>query len=260
MGMKLTPETVVQQILDKYGITSYPAMSLDKIAVAEDIRVKKKSYKQERSDDFCGGLFYRGNKKVIIINTVLGNAGRNNFTFAHELGHYFLNHQGESFKCSTADIHTDNIKYRPLEVEANQFAVEFLMPPQLFRSMMLGSSVDFTLIDHLHREFMVSKAACANRILDFTNEKYMIFRTEGLRIIRVKRSKSLCRNLITDTVPQGVAAYTAITQKKNQSNFTESDAVFWFGYINKLYKPKVYECTRGDFDHGIAMTILKVET
>lgn len=58
---------------------------------------------------------------------------RSNFTIAHELGHIVLGHvnQGERPRRDT-NVQIDNLD--PVEVDANQFAAELLMPESLVRT------------------------------------------------------------------------------------------------------------------------------
>lgn len=61
-------------------------------------------------------------------STEIDNSGRNNFTIAHELGHYFLQHQlhDSSVFCTTNDD--------PIEREAIYFASCFLVPKEKVKS------------------------------------------------------------------------------------------------------------------------------
>ena len=132
------------------------------------------------------------------------------------------------------------------EVEANRFASSLLMPESMFRPMLAGSPVDFTLISSLAREFLVSKHACANRILDFVKDAYVIITSQGHKITTQKASlaaKVNFKNL--HFIPQETAAYAAVANGKNQTSFSESDPAKWL--VNAMDTTRLYECTRGSF-------------
>lgn len=54
--------------------------------------------------------------------------GHQNFTFAHELGHWFL-HKGQSI----SDVYVGNYTLDKVEKEANDFAIELLYPQNIFQ-------------------------------------------------------------------------------------------------------------------------------
>ena len=210
--------------------------------------------------DFSGALLFRGDKRAILLNTAIPNAGRQNFTLAHELGHYFLRHKpdfqqsGEmGFRCSPKDMKDT---YRPQEIAANRFATELLMPASQFRPMMSGAPLDYTLINHLARYFAVSKHACGSRILEFTKDACIIIRTSSFSITGKNESLTARRRLLPLThIPVGSAAYSAIQNKENQIAFSEADSALWLARINPTIQ--LYECTRGSWENNVATTILK---
>jgi len=83
-----TPSSKAKWVLETMGIKGVPAPYFDDIARQENIKVKRCSLPSEK--DLSRMLIYRGEMKGILINTYIENIGRQNFTFAHELGHYFL--------------------------------------------------------------------------------------------------------------------------------------------------------------------------
>lgn len=251
-----TPEAKAKCVLETKGITGIPAERLGVIADSESIGYKYNSY----SDDWDGMLLYKGSKKGILVNTNKGNIGRHHFTFAHELGHYFLDHKplyvqnGQSgFRCTAEDIEKE---HKPSEAEANRFAVELLMPEDRFRLDMAGAPLDFSLISSLAARYMVSKHASSNRILDFTRDPCIIIRTNGNKIDGWKASraaKAFLQNM--SLIPEGTAASRAITNRRGQEGFWECSADKWL--CRAVPNQKVFECTRGSFDNGVAMTIIK---
>ena len=108
MNSAPTPAAKAEQVLASMGITDPPALHLEEIAKSQNIRVGKK----ELPDDpnLSGLLLFRGEKRAILINTFIHNTGRINFTFAHELGHHFLQHSPtyfsdgrQGFRCTPED-------------------------------------------------------------------------------------------------------------------------------------------------------------
>lgn len=254
-----SPEAKAKWVLETHGIADnvIPAEALEEIADSAGL---KHRYEDFPEDAWDGMLLFTNRPRAILVNTHIGNAGRHHFTFAHELGHYFLNHEPafstdgqRGFRCTVEN----NERTQPrMETDANRFAVELLMPQNQFRLEMAGAPLDFTLIGSLAARFMVSKHASSNRILDITREPSIIVRTRGTKIEGWKEScaaRGFLHQLVT--VPAGTEALHVIAKKKNQNGFNDCDAGKWLRCA--VPNQKVYECTRGNFDTGVAMTIIK---
>lgn len=258
MSPKVSPAAKAITVLASMGITDPPAYHLDEIAKAQKIKVSKTSLPNDRN--FSGALILRGDERGILLNTVIPNEGRINFSFAHELGHHFLEHKPDyqqsgqfGFRCSPKDMEES---HRPQEREANLFAVELLMPTEQFRPMMSGAPLDYTLINSLARNFVVSKHACGSRILEFTRDACIIIHTRDLEITSKAASSAARGRLIPmQQIPAGTAAYNAIREKRNQLDFSIADPMKWLLRSNPGIQ--LYECTRGRWVDGVATTILK---
>lgn len=252
-----SPEAKAKWVLETKGISGIPAESLKTISDSEGIRHRYNDYTE---DVWEGMLLFKGEKKAILVNTHRGNAGKHHFTFAHELGHYFLNHppsyakSGQlGFRCTSEDIEKEK---RPRENEANRFAAELLMPQDQFRLDMVGAPLDFGLINSLSNRYMVSKHACSNRILQLTHSPCIVVRTKDNQITgwsTSRAAKGLLRQL--NALPEDTAAQKATTKKWGQDDFVECDAEKWL--TRTVPGSKIYECTHIHVESGIAMTILK---
>lgn len=121
----------VEKLLAQCGVRDAP-VPVENIAEALAIVVQR-----EPTDDDLSGFLYkarRGNKAVIGVNAN-HHPNRQNFTIAHELGHFLLH--------DVDDVHVDrgfNVRLRSEtssqgtdveEKEANLFAAELLMPARL---------------------------------------------------------------------------------------------------------------------------------
>jgi len=90
---------------------------------------------------FVGALTCGNNGQYyIIVNQEISSSGRRNFTIAHELGHYFLEHQllSNYFYCFEKDIAEETQASSGIEREANHFASCFLMPEEKVKSAFLA--------------------------------------------------------------------------------------------------------------------------
>jgi len=257
--MKMSnPASKARSVLETHRVSDIPALTLKAIANAEKIKCILKSYPDDKL--LAGMLIYKGEKRKIIVNTYIDNSGRKNFTFAHELGHYFLEHpqsftkdDQSGFRCTSDDIEKEQ---KPREVEANRFAVELLMPEDDFQLNMAGAPIDFALIGSLANRYMVSKHACSNRIAALTQAPCSIIRTSGVNVISIATSRSargFMRHL--SAIPNDTAAYSAITENRWDEGFTQTKANKWL--CRAIQSEDVLECTHIHKESNTAMTIIK---
>jgi len=120
-------EKAASAIYSKHYNRGVPAEILSKIILAEGIKLRE----IEGCNTFLGSLIKTPNDTFyIFVNKGIANAGRKNFTLAHELGHFVLEHhlQTSSLICNENDIAEGGGAMVSIEQEANYFASCFLLP------------------------------------------------------------------------------------------------------------------------------------
>ena len=141
----------IHKILDKYRIQA-PPIDVRAIAVAEGFTIMVFRPVNNEQREISG--LTKG--KTIYLNGE-DSYDRQNFTIAHELAHYFLEHDPNE-----AEVYYRKSFYREdkpqQEAEADQFAAELLMP-----TMFLKASKQKDLAD-LANQFQVSKQAMKYRL------------------------------------------------------------------------------------------------
>lgn len=140
-------------VFQRYVRSGNSHKQLSNIIQAEGMKFKEVPSKNAA---FVGALTCgNSGQRYIMVNQGIGNPGRRNFTIAHELGHYFLEHQlhSNSFYCCDDEIAEENQATAPMECEANYFADCFLMPEAKVKSAflsMLANSHKVKIKDYLH--------------------------------------------------------------------------------------------------------------
>lgn len=109
------------------------------------------------SSDVSGSLSKESGGYVVVVNS-LHHPNRQRFTLAHEIGHYCLHR-------SQKDRFVDEVFFRdetrsPMEMEANRFAAELLMPEHGFRDFVHNQS---SKVEALADRFGVSSLAIRYR-------------------------------------------------------------------------------------------------
>lgn len=160
-------EEYVVDLLKYYGLYKVdgkgPVFTVKDLQQKFTFEIKEK----ELEESLQGAIFVGKNNKVkIVVNSIINNVGRKNFTIAHELGHYFLKHKldnGQSF-CSVKDIESGLSASSQQEVEANYFSSCFLMPKEY-----LYWNYYICMKDYLHLDLSRKLYVGPNTIFNWRN-------------------------------------------------------------------------------------------
>ena len=155
----------VEALLQQHKVTA-PPVPVDRIAKALGIQLRFSPL----DDELSGMIYIRKDGPIIGINS-LHHPNRQRFTLAHECGHFLLHkakiteavHVDKSFPMlmrSTTGIDE-------MEIEANFFAAELLIPDAFIRELVKNDPIDIdaeAAIDALAKRFKVSQAAMRLRL------------------------------------------------------------------------------------------------
>lgn len=131
-------------------------------------------------------LVRKGKKGIIRTKLGIREPGRKRFAIAHELGHWFL-HESESqyFVCTAEQMR--DYKGSPLEVEANIFASELLMPTALFRPLAQDAAPSLENISELSATFVTSLTATGMKFVDINRHECVLVLSTGGKVIWSKQ-------------------------------------------------------------------------
>jgi hypothetical protein len=136
------------------------------------------------ADGFDGALVRARNVALgaIAVRSSIREAGRKNFTIAHEIGHFVLpGHEQASVACTASDIsdRAETSTEREFEREANEFAAELLMPADLVEVIAASAAPSLDVIEKIAREFGASLSAAASRYCDVVERCAVVWSSEG---------------------------------------------------------------------------------
>ena len=169
--MTANPENareVARTVLREFGVKAAP-VPVERIIKARNVILQYAPL----DDDLSGMAFIKDGVGIIGVNA-LHHPNRQRFTAAHELGHHVLHapdiqkavHVDKGFRVLMRDsVSSQGID--PLEVEANAFASELLMPQDLLASALDASGLDMdddAGIEALAKKFRVSTSAMRFRL------------------------------------------------------------------------------------------------
>ena len=162
---------------------------LNEIAEYEDIFF----YFDKYEDAFDGILLFDNANFHVHINIDKGNrqnSKRGRFTFAHELGHFFIDEHRLGLKygliASHASFHNLNQKSK-IEEEADYFASCLLMPMQKFQQQSGGRNFSLDTLTNLSNSFQVSVLAALIRFGEVgTHEIFAVVSKNNIALWFVK--------------------------------------------------------------------------
>jgi len=149
--------------------------------------------REVNADGFDGALIRARELPLgaIVIRKSFREAGRKNFTLAHEIGHFLLpGHDQTELICTKADVGNWGEESKEIEREADEFAAELLMPGAYVQRIIRSAAPSLQLIEKIARRFHTSLSAAAWRYCHLAKEQCaVVWSTEG-RIDWSKRSET----------------------------------------------------------------------
>jgi len=231
---KETIEQTALLVLDDY----YPGDDLIKpevIARGEKITYSANDY----NNDFKGLIQCINWKFHIYLDVRRGenlNSGNVRFSFAHELGHYFINehrfalmNEGILPKVASDPMLTDDI----FEKEAEYFASCLLLPKDNFHQDIVETEFRFDLIIHLSSKYRVSLTAVLLRYLVLGEIPIAVICSRDTRYLWHRTSKGFPfyrLNLEAETqIPHGSRAGDYFYEGKREFKISKlMPASLWF--------------------------------
>lgn len=175
---KLSAIVRAREIISELYIEKPEHIIIEDIAAIRGALVKETSMKG--ADGRLASLDSRG---IISIREDIDIPGKKRFVMAHELGHFEL-HRGKVFNINCTDEgFLSWYKGNPIEIEANYFAAELLMPEDIFNSRIEGKDISKELIESLASEFSTSLTATSIRFVTLQPEYALVF-SQDLKIKR----------------------------------------------------------------------------
>jgi Zn-dependent peptidase ImmA (M78 family) len=172
----INPTTFAYDIILKHQI-SEPDVKINKIIRSFGIQL----HEVQLPDDISGLLNIEEDDSASILINGGHHKHRQKFTKAHELGHYLMHKQkGTHVDKNSFFFRSESIKgYHIIEIEANRFAAELLMPKHLIEQEIAkigDDSFDIFIeknIEDLATTFNVSQMAMSLRLekLGYLNKK-----------------------------------------------------------------------------------------
>ena len=204
-------------------------LPVDPVVVCKKLEI---IYDEQPYEGFDGCLIVMGDKQLIGVNSGIIESGRKAFTCAHELGHaYYDVELATSFHCTRDDVGYGRQKLEPIEVRANEFASELLLPQELFLKEIGKSDPSWKLLSDLSRRFGTSLQATANRFVKLSHHScWLVVVKDGV----IQRYTKADHN---DFAPQVQKSFKPPTIDPGE--FRETFASSWLYNSHKIKNKKI---------------------
>jgi len=223
-----------KNIIDEFGIEDPQDFSVEELIYARDIIFEEK--KILNSD---GRIVFGKSKTKISINSEMKYSGRRRFTLAHELGHFELHHN-ENTHLEDNPLTLDYFKYGGQEYEANQFAVELLMPSASFVSFTKGKQFSPDLLREIAEHFQTSLTSATFRYLEIGQHPISLFHCRDRKVNYWKNSPDYYRKIKDITKLQPPAVSVAMEFFNEGTIYRKKDSV------QEIYKSTWFETDEYD--------------
>jgi len=191
-------------------------------------------------DSFDGLIEFYNSSFHIYINTDRvqhAYTERARFTFAHELGHYFIDHHRNALKSGRSPSHSSRtgfVSRNYAEREADYFASCLLMPEERLKKDISDRPFKFELIQEIGKKYQTSFTSTALRfsmignypitvILSFTGKIKWYWSSHDFPYKYLRHGK--------DKVPEDTVAGEYFSDNYSPSKRQEVFAIDWFSYV-----------------------------
>lgn len=205
-------ELVAKRVLEDCGLddpTEYP--------ISEIILGRRAFYEEKPLEGKEGEIISIPGKSIITINSEIPFETKKRFAAAHELGHYEMHKNILPLFSDTEEELMSWYRGGPHELEANEFAAEFLMPSIKFNKECEGKRFGPEVIEYLANRFKVSKTAAILRFVKRGNHPVFIVYCKDNKMKWWKKSDDFYHymNFKYDAPPPtGSVAYEIYTTSK----------------------------------------------
>ncbi len=247
-------ETKARRLADEliryYAITEPHEIRLEDISMDRNVFVREGALKGAEAY-----LVRRGKKGVIRVRDNIPEVGRKRFAIAHELGHWEMHSEEDQLKyCAEDDI--GGYRGSPIEIEANAFASELLIPTRLASKEFRSVPPCLDAVKTLSEAYNVSLTAATVKFVQLSNEDCLaVFSKDGIVQWWRKGKESHYVPGIEKSHPidPESEAYEILKGKKPPARITKVPTQAWFPSIRN---PEAFEVNEQSIRLGKYSTIL----
>lgn len=203
----------VKRLYEECGLIDPLDLSLETILNSKNIILK-----EEEMDGADGRIIMKENSAVITVNSKIDFVNKKRFAAVHELGHFELHKKNKNIYNDTEETFDQwyQTNFSAEEIEANEFAAEFLMPSEIFQRECKGKKFGPDVIEYLSNRFQVSKTAATLRFAKYGNYPVFVVNCKDNKMKWFKKSDDWHYYSLFEKdlpPPSGTVAYEVFTKR-----------------------------------------------
>lgn len=253
-----------EALVRELGIDTLP---VSPFAVADALDIEVKALPGRSSPGVSGMLLRNGNNFGILYSTSIDSIGFQNFSVAHEIGHYRLpGHPEAVLRDGLHASHAGFVTRDRYELEADHFAAGLLMPTPLFDKVLNKAGSGLDAVRTLAEQCATSLPAAAIRYAQHSPEATAIVVSQGRQIDYCFMSDTLREVKGLDWIKKGtLLAADCATRRLNSDEGKIASAECaegsgtlqdWFGGSLQI---DLYEEAIGLGSYGRTLSVLTVD-
>lgn len=234
----ISAKNFAQSVLEENGLLELP-VDIVSLADKKDIHIDVMPPELAKRSIY-GAVSVKNDAITILYSTLIDNMGFQNFTIAHELGHYFLEgHFEEVLDVNGLHISdSDFCSKSPYEVEADHFAAGLLMPEKLCKKLVAQFPDGIDGIKALAKETWSSLTAAAIRYIDLTTAPSAIVISSGGSVEYTVPTREVVKlgsfpyrgsSIPSASLTAKFSKACPLMQEATDSGEMESDLSLWIG-------------------------------
>lgn len=256
---------IVAQASEVLGDT-WTSLPVKPMAIAESRDIIVKPWKPVKPG-ISGFLMKQGDVFGIGYSEAIQNRGFQNFTVAHELGHYFLSGHVEAVLSSGVHYSASGfVSADRFEKEADCFAAELLMPERLFKAAMRTVGSGFRAIAAIAERGETSIVATAIRFAELADDPVAVIVSSGSSIEFAVMSAALKARRGMEWLKRGMpvpSGSATSTMNRNAKAITGGDRQESSGCLDDWFEGapnvEIQEDVVGLGHYGKVLTVLFTE-
>ena len=199
-------------------------------------------------------------KGVIGVRESIREHGRKRFTIAHEIGHFVMpHHRLLKNVCAEKVIDSYRTTLSKAELEANEFAAEFLLPAPAMRERFQGEP-SLAKISRVAEEFETSLSATARRFVDLTPAAVALLWLRGGKVEWFHKNDAFSYFLPVEDLPSAKSmAGRVFAGEPGGNDFEPVDPGLWLGRWDAERVDRLLEHSVGLPNYDAVLTLLWVE-
>ena len=247
---------LASHLLDRLGVEGRP--DLAEIAHRIGLRIQEVD-----AEAFEGSLVraLEGPKGIIAVNQSIREPSRKRFTIAHEIGHYLIpSHRTLENVCTSKMVESWKKGLSKPELEANEFAVELLLPGRHVREPLKLNDPSLRTISKVASQFETSLTATTLRFVELTDLPCVAVWSQDKRAQWYRRSDSFPLYFSKEILPcDGSFAYRLFEGSSAPDDFAEVPAEAWLDRRDADRVARVIEHSILLPNYGAVLTLLQFQ-